>query len=228
MNIYEKDYNNIIEERNYYRSAFNTLADLVWLKDIDGVFVKCNKKTSQLIGLEVSEIIGKNDFDLFEKDRAEYFRKIDLEAMYGSKPIIVREYLNAADGSFQGYFETIKSPMKDDLGNITGVLGVARDISEITEKQQLLNQKSKMDAIGQLAGGVAHDFNNMLAGIIGAAQLLKSPKRELDIKSLTYVDMIVKAVDRAAELTTKLLAFGRKTEISSKTININFLTLNSR
>jgi len=84
-----------------------------------------------------------------------------------------------------------------------------------------LNQTHKLDAIGQLAGGVAHDFNNMLAGIMSASQLLKSPKRNLDQKSLNYVNIILQASIRAADLTAKLLAFGRKGKISSTIVDLH-------
>ncbi len=85
-----------------------------------------------------------------------------------------------------------------------------------------MSQSSKMDAIGQLAGGVAHDFNNMLSGIIGATQLLQIPLLENDDKKgLEFVDMILNASDRAADLTAKLLAFGRKNEENSASIDLH-------
>ncbi|OQY33532.1 MAG: hypothetical protein B6241_07555 [Spirochaetaceae bacterium 4572_59] len=87
--------------------------------------------------------------------------------------------------------------------------------------QQRINQSSKMNALGQLAGGIAHDFNNMLGGIMGAAQLLCLPKRNLDEKSLEYVDMIIEASNRASDLTQRLLALGRIKVIESSTINIH-------
>ena len=92
---------------------------------------------------------------------------------------------------------------------------------EKRELEEQLSQSRKMDAIGQLAGGVAHDFNNMLGGILGAAQLLKSPKRNLDEKSTKFVNMIVQAAERAADLTTKLLTFARKGKIESSVNDIN-------
>jgi len=78
-----------------------------------------------------------------------------------------------------------------------------------------------MDAIGQLAGGIAHDFNNLLGGIMTAAQLLKLPKRNLDKKSIEFVDIILNASTRAADLTNKLLTFGRKEKAVSAQVNIH-------
>jgi len=115
--------------------------------------------------------------------------------------------------------------------NIDGeqrLLFTMQDISErlrienernILEKQ--LMQSQKMDAIGQLAGGIAHDFNNMLSGIMGAAQLLRSPKRQLDHKSLELVDTIMNASERAAELVSKLLIFGRMENSDNQTTDVH-------
>ncbi|MBI9098107.1 MAG: DUF3365 domain-containing protein [Spirochaetaceae bacterium] len=91
----------------------------------------------------------------------------------------------------------------------------------IRVSEERLRQSQKMDAIGQLAGGIAHDFNNMLSGIMNAAQLLKGPKRNLDEKGLKFVEMILDASMRAADLNTKLLAFGRKVKITSTPIDIH-------
>ena len=73
IEILKKDYQELVEKEAYYHTSFDLLADLVWLKDIDGVFLRCNDKVLQLVGLERFQIIGKTDYDLFEKDRADYF-----------------------------------------------------------------------------------------------------------------------------------------------------------
>ena len=107
------------------------------------------------------------------------------------------------------------------------VLSIVRDISKRgeaeEEKKKLQNQlaqSQKMDAIGQLAGGMAHDFNNVLSGIMSAAQLLQSPKRNLGDKNLKYVDMIMKASINAADLTKKLLLFSRKKVTHSSIVDV--------
>lgn len=105
-----------------------------------------------------------------------------------------------------------------------GVEGAVIRIDDVTERvaiEKSLQQSQKLDAIGQLAGGVAHDFNNMLSGILGAAQLLKMPKIGLDKKGLNYVELIIKSVSRSADLTAKLLAFGRQGELASTAIDIH-------
>ncbi|MGL1934446.1 MAG: MASE1 domain-containing protein [Fibrobacterales bacterium] len=95
------------------------------------------------------------------------------------------------------------------------------DVTKETEMQKELSHGRKMDAIGQLVGGVAHDFNNMLAGILGGAQLLKSPSVNLNEKGEKYVDLIVQSADRASDLTNKLLSFGHKGKFVSTTVDVH-------
>lgn len=87
--------------------------------------------------------------------------------------------------------------------------------------QEQLNHRNTMNAIGQLAGGIAHDFNNILSGIISTSQLLKSPQRNPDPKSIKYIDMILQASLRAADLTSKLLNYSRKGKMSSDLMNLH-------
>ena len=92
--------------------------------------------------------------------------------------------------------------------------------------EELLFQSRKMEAVGQLAGGVAHDFNNMLAGIIGAASLLEQ-RAELNIKNRELLQLILNSSERAADLTNQLLAFSRKGIVEMKDVDIHEIIHNT-
>ncbi len=109
------------------------------------------------------------------------------------------------------------APIHFEGERVTGAVWVFRDVTEERALQEQLFQNRKMETIGQLAGGVAHDFNNMIGGILGAAELLKM--RPSSQQSEKYVDMIISAGERAAGLTSKLLAFARKQNISSTPVD---------
>ena len=94
-----------------------------------------------------------------------------------------------------------------------------REMIEKTHMKERLAQSQKLDAIGQLAGGVAHDFNNALTGISGAAQILETLNR--DGESASYIQMIIESSDKAAALTAKLLAFGRKTQLIKREADLH-------
>ena len=100
------------------------------------------------------------------------------------------------------------------------VLSTIVDITNMERAEQHLRQAQKMDVVGQLAGGVAHDFNNMLSGILGFAELLKLKIKEDDASS-KYIDKIIETANRSSELTRKLLAFARKGKTVSTPIDIH-------
>ncbi|MBB6479339.1 cache domain-containing protein [Spirochaeta isovalerica] len=103
------------------------------------------------------------------------------------------------------------------------LIGRLSDETRRKKAEEDLNRNNRMEAIGKLAGGVAHDFNNVLAGIMNAANVLKSPRREIDEKGLKMADLILKAASRAADLTAKLSAFGGKRALFLKPQNVHHI-----
>jgi len=175
-----KEYQKLLLDKAYYKTAFDALADLLWYKDLNGVFVKINNNMASLVGLKRSEIIGKNDHDLFTKERADHYRKVDIKAMDEDKPVVVREYLTAADNSFKGWFETTKAPMKDKDGNIIGVLGIARDIDEIVHQELKLKKIYEHDSLTGLIN--RQTFTKNISEII-------ETKEENVKHSLLFIDL---------------------------------------
>ncbi len=110
------------------------------------------------------------------------------------------------------------------------VAGVVIRIDDVTEEHNLtrqVNQSRKMEAVGQLAGGVAHDFNNMLGGILGAAEMLKLDIPADQVDHIQYLDIIINSSTRAAELTSKLLTFSRKGQVLSAPVSIHEILTDS-
>ncbi len=210
-----------------HRILIDTIPDLVWLKDQNGVFLSCNPTFERFFGAKESEIVGKTDYDFVDESLADSFRLHDQMAMEADGPSINEEWLTFSDDGYHGLFETIKTPMRDVDGNLIGVLGIARDITARVkaekEKQKLetqLMQSLKMEAIGKLAGGIAHDFNNLLTTIIGYADFALDETGEN--KSLyNEIEEIRKAGRQAATLTRQLLTFSRKQIIQPQVLSLN-------
>ena len=104
--------------------------------------------------------------------------------------------------------------------NESCILSTLVDITGLERAEQHFRQAQKMDVVGQLAGGVAHDFNNMLSGILGFAELLKMKLTD-DVSLNKYVDKIIETASRSSELTKKLLAFARKGKTVSTPIDLH-------
>ena len=117
-------------ERARLKALVTTIPDLVWLKDVDGVYLSCNPEFERLFGASENEIVGKTDYDFVDRQLADFFRDHDHAAMVADRPLRNEEWLNFATDGYRGLFETTKSPMHDSDGTIIGVLGVSRDISE--------------------------------------------------------------------------------------------------
>jgi len=115
------------------------------------------------------------------------------------------------------------SVIKDDAGQISGYQGIIRDMTERKRLERQLLQSQKMESVGILAGGIAHDFNNLLTAISGYGQILLETLPEDDELSQESIGIVLKAADRAAELTRGLLAFSRKQLISPKPVHIDTL-----
>jgi two-component system cell cycle sensor histidine kinase/response regulator CckA len=111
-------------------------------------------------------------------------------------------------------------PLRDRDGNITGVGGIVRDVTERKRLEEELRHAQRMEAIGQLAGGVAHDFNNSLMAIRGYASLMLT-KFDDDDPRRRQAEGIVRAADSAAGVTRQLLAFGRKQMLQPRVLDVN-------
>jgi len=114
----------------HLRTLVQTLPDLVWLKDLEGVYLSCNQMFERFFGAKEADIIGKTDYDFVEKELADFFVKHDREAMAAGKPSTNEEWITFADDGRRALLETIKTPMYDDRGELIGVLGIGRDITE--------------------------------------------------------------------------------------------------
>jgi PAS domain S-box-containing protein len=208
------------------RTLIQSLPDLVWLKDVDGVYLSCNQKFERFFGSKEAEILGKTDYDFVDKEQADFFRKNDKISMFAGKSTVNEELLTFSDDGHQELTETLKSPVYGADGAIMGVLGIGRDITDRNLKDEQLRRSQKMDTIGQLTGGIAHDFNNILAIISGNLELLQ---RKIPPESDEYqrVENALKGTIRGASITRKLLDFSRKDALDVKNININDFIINS-
>jgi PAS domain S-box-containing protein len=211
------------EER--YRDLFDKAPDMMAVIKPDGKILECNQTLADAIGCSKENIEGSSWLDLYHPEsRAIAKETFDSFAETGHIAWKERGILRA-DGSVMPVLIHSRR-IRDERGSLVATEVTWRDITEHKQLQEQLLQSQKMEVVGKLAGGVAHDFNNILTGISGYSQLLlqhvesNSPARQdlLEINALA---------DRAAGITRQLLAFSRKQAPKSVVLNLNSTFENS-
>ena len=139
----EEERENLRKTEAHLKTLIHTIPDLVWLKDCNGVYLTCNRKTEQLFGAKQSDIIGKTDHDFFDGQQADTFREQDRQAIAAGKPSLSEEEVVFAEDGHHEILETIKTPMFDDQGRLIGVLGIGHDITAIRQAQEKLRESEK-------------------------------------------------------------------------------------
>ena len=137
-------------------TLIQTIPDLIWVKDTNGVYLTCNKMFENFFGAEASEIIGKTDYDFVNRELADFFRSHDQNAIKVGKPSSNEEWVTFANDGHRVLLETIKTPMFDQNGAITGVLGIGRDITgrKIAEEKLRESEEKYRNLIETMPDGV--------------------------------------------------------------------------
>ncbi len=125
------------------RTLVQTIPDLIWLKDPDGVYLFCNTMFERFFGMSEAEIVGKTDYDFVSRELADFFRKNDNEVMVLGKSTSNEEWITFADDSHRALLDTTKTPLVDAAGKITGVLGIGHDITKRYEAAQALKESKE-------------------------------------------------------------------------------------
>jgi len=128
---------------NSLRTVLDTIPDLVWLKDVNGVYLNCNPTFERFFGADIGAIVGKTDYDFVDADAADAFRDHDRQAMELGGPSVNEEWITFADDGHRALVETIKAPMSDGDGRLIGVLGIAREVTESRATQDALRERER-------------------------------------------------------------------------------------
>jgi len=145
----QKEYEYELEfEKNKLSSIIRNIPELLWIKDQQGKYLTCNKRFEEFFGATEKEIVGKTDYDFVDKDLGDFFRQHDLKAMNSDKPISNYEEITFALDGHKEYLLTTKVRVTDIDGEIFGILGIGRDITELhRSKQELETQKQELETI---------------------------------------------------------------------------------
>jgi PAS domain S-box-containing protein len=202
------------------RAIFETSHQYQGLLNSDGDLLYANRTSLDGIGAKAIDVTGTPYWTTPWFSATEGMRDVVRDAFFAvikGEEIRTEMRLNLPIG--ERYFDFAMRPMRDRRGAIIGAVPEAVDITERRRAEEVLRQSQKMEAVGQLTGGVAHDFNNLLTIIRSATDFLR--RRELpEERRRRYVDAISETVERASKLTAQLLAFARRQPLKPQVFNV--------
>ena len=199
----------------------NAIPVRVFWKDKNLVYLGCNAIFARDAGFaDPKDIIGKDDFQMGWREQAEKYRGDDRQVIEsGCSKLLIEEPQTTPEGNTITLLSS-KIPLRSSQGEISGLLGTYMDITGRKRLEAQLLQSQKMETVGKLTGGIAHEFNSILTTIIGHSEFLLNdlPGESPLANNATEIS---KAAGRAAMLTRQLLAYGRKQFLQPETLDLN-------
>ena len=206
-------------ERQRLLAAIEQTEEVVVMTDAEGIIQYVNPAFERTTGYSRKEAVGQNPRISKSNKQDEFFYQNLWETISNGNTWTGRMVNKRKDGTLYTEEATI-SPVRDPAGQIINYVSVQRDITENLLIAIQLQQAQKLEAVGLLAGGVAHDFNNMLSVILGYTEMAMD---KADPTQALYADLeeILKAANRSADITRQLLAFARKETTQPVVLDLN-------
>ena len=209
--------NRLKQSHDLLRAIVEGTSDAIYVKNLEGRYLTINSAGAKLFGLKVEDVLCRCDHDLPATDAARVLMKTANDGEPPKEPQLYEETITV-DGDSRTFLST-RYGYFDPSGKAIGQIGLSRDVTEFKRLSDTLRQSQKMEAIGRLAGGISHDFNNLLTVILSYSELLLLVLEEGDPKRKQIME-IHKCGTRAANLTRQLLAFSRKQTLQTQTVDL--------
>ncbi len=201
----------------HYRSLIENSLDLISILNVDGTIRYASPSHERVLGYGLEELVGQNAFSFIHADDLEKVRAAFARADGAAS---LQSRFRHKDGSWR-----VLESFGRDLSHLPGVNGLvvnSRDVTDRLRLEEQLHHSQRLEAVGRLAGGVAHDFNNLLMIITGYSQILLDTMHAGD-PARGDVEQVVKAAERATDLTRQLLAFSKRQMVKPAMLNLNAL-----
>ena len=182
----------LAHERNVLRTMIDLIPAFIYAKDAQSRFTAANKLVANRMGVEPADLIGKTDFDFFPREHAEKFFADEQALIRSGVPLIDHEEL--AFDKTRGKDRVIltsKIPLRDEAGNLTGIVGTGLDITDRKDAEARMASSDRLESIGRLAAGVAHEINTPIQYLNDSVTFIRDGVGEL----LVYIDELHKATD---------------------------------
>ncbi len=195
----------------FLMSLLESIPDLVFMKDIRGVYLDCNGAFCRFVGRPKDQIVGHADHDLFAKDVADGFRSEDRTMLECGETRSNEEKITYPDGS-EYFVETLKSPIRSETGECLGIIGVSRDVTSRKQREdELRRAKAEADRANAVKSAflavMSHEIRTPLNGIIGIADILDNSK--LDAEQRAHLKLLVQSGQSLLALVNDILDFSK-------------------
>jgi PAS domain S-box-containing protein len=210
----------LLESEARYRDLFDNASDLVCVTDPQGAFLYMNRAWHDSIGLSDAELRQQRFADVLHPESWERYGEVVERVLAGETVTHVELVLVTASGA--GITVEGNLSCAPDDGRVPMVRGIYRDVTERKRVEEQLRQAERMQAAGRLAGGMAHEVNNMMTGVLGFSEFLLRSFPEDDPRR-AEVHEIIRAGTRASDVTRQLLAFTRQQLLHPELLDLNLV-----
>ena len=207
------------ESEERLRNLIETTSDWIWEVDKNGVYTYVSPKIRDILGYDPEEIIGKTPFDLMPHEEADRVSKIFSTIVASQESFDCLENINLHKNGQPVVLETSGVPIFDAGGEFCGYRGIDRNITERKQLEKQLRESQKMEAVGVLAGGLAHDFNTLIGIISGYGDMLRDHLSE-GSRPRNYLEELMDAAHHAKELVKQLMGFARSEKGERKPLQL--------
>jgi two-component system cell cycle sensor histidine kinase/response regulator CckA len=204
-----------------FRALIENSIDVTGILDADRRLQYVSPSVTRILGYSVDELVGSTSLEFIHPDDGAILEELFTRTSDDQHVVTQQFRARHKDGSWR-LMEAVGLNMLDDPA-VRGMVVTARDVTARRGLEERLRQSDRLEAIGQLAGGVAHDFNNVLLVIRGYSSVLRTTLS--DPQQIADVDEIANAADRATQLTRQLLAFGRRQVLEPHMLNLDDVVL---
>jgi len=214
------------------KNILQNIPDLMWLKDVNGIYLACNPMMERFLGVSATEIIGKSDFDFFKPELAKLFLEQDRATIKADKPSTREVWLSYKNEDQKILYEMTNTTVKADNGTLIGVLGTTHDITKRKEnEEQIINAQLRAEtanrAKSEFLANMSHEIRTPMNAILGFTEILK--RLETDSKKSHYLETIHTSGQSLLHLINDILDLSRiesgKMELQAHSISINALCI---
>jgi PAS domain S-box-containing protein len=222
------------DSEDLYRELYNRTPGLLFSTDERGRIMEVSDDLLQLLGYQREEMVGRSAAHFMSPAAAELMRtalwsqflatgelrEIDLQFTRADNTVVETLLSARVQNDADGQFQRVYAVLVDITARRAAEQALAEEIEARNRMREMLHQSQKMEAVGQLTGGVAHDFNNLLTAVNGNLDLLRSRYGNTEAKLLRLVEAAQMAVQRGAKLTKQLLSFSRRQVLRPEIFNL--------